>query len=146
MRYRIPRSLLERTFAQFRMCGEGERECQALWISAWHRPQDILDVVHPEHRAHALGFDLDSGWLNAFWLKLAEAGMGIRVQVHTHPDLAFHSPTDDAYPIIHTPGFLSLVIPDFGLGPVDFKKAYLAQIAEDGRWREVPIAAHLEVV
>ncbi|MDB5513884.1 MAG: hypothetical protein JWQ17_642 [Tardiphaga sp.] len=35
----------------------------------------------------------------------------------------FISKTDDDYPIIHKPGFLSLVIPGFGLGPVGFKDA-----------------------
>ena len=146
MRYRIPQALVDRTFAQFRLCGEGERECQALWISAWQCPENILDVVHPRHRAHALGFDVDGAWLNEFWLRLADTAMGIRVQIHTHPDLAFHSPTDDAYPIIHTPGFLSLVIPNFGLGPVGFREAYLAQLGSDGSWREVHANDHLEIV
>lgn len=50
------------------------------------------------------------------------------------------------YPIIHEVGFLSLVIPDFGIGPVGFENAYLAEIASDGRWKRVPIAARLEIV
>jgi hypothetical protein len=71
--------------------------------------------------------------------------MGIRVQVHTHPYEAFHSPTDDAFPILHKAGFLSLVIPNFAQGPVGFRDAYLTQILPDGSWKEQPIAAHLVV-
>lgn len=69
--------------------------------------------------------------------------MGIRVQVHTHPEEAFHSETDDAFPIIHKPGFLSLVIPNFGLGPTGFENAYLTEIQPDGRWQEVAIPSRL---
>jgi hypothetical protein len=86
---------------------------------------------------------LDDTWLNEFWLELGATGMGIRVQVHTHPGAAFHSRTDDEFPIIHTPGFLSLVIPNFGLGPIGFHEAYLAEIQPGGHWRKVAIASRL---
>lgn len=110
------------------------------------RLQDICAVVHPRHRANGGGFEIDSAWISEFWLELARTGRGIRVQVHTHPFDAFHSAIDDSYPIIHSTSFLSLVIPDYGLGPVGFERAYLAEIDARGRWQEVPIASRLEVV
>lgn len=146
MRYRISKDLLAQTFAHFRECGVGRRECQVVWVSAWERPDVIRRVVHPRHRAHGGGFELDSAWVNEFWLELARTGEGIRIQVHTHPFAAFHSDIDDAYPIIHSTGFLSLVIPNFALGPVGFEGAYLTEIQPDGTWREVPITEHLEVI
>jgi hypothetical protein len=105
----------------------------------------IARVAHPRHAAHVGGFVLDNRWLDDFWLELADTGMGIRVQVHTHPGEAFHSRTDDAYPIIHTPGFLSLVIPKFGLGPVGFDEAFLTEIQPDGSWLEVPISSRFSL-
>ena len=145
MRYRISADLLAQTFSLFRTCGMGRRECQVVWTSAWANPELICEVVHPRHRAHAGGFEIDSGWINEFWLELARGGRGIRLQVHTHPYEAFHSAIDDAYPIIHSTGFLSLVIPRFAMGSVGFEDAYLTEIQADGAWREVPIEAHLEV-
>jgi hypothetical protein len=145
-RYRLPASLFAETFDHFRQCGCGRRECQVVWISPWASPDTITDVVHPRHDAQMGGFVLRDDWLNAFWLQLAEQQKGVRVQVHTHPNEAFHSPIDDAFPIIHSSGFLSLVIPDFGLGQLGFGGAYLAQIQPDGRWREVPIDQHLVVI
>lgn len=138
--FHLPRDILRRTFEHFRACGEGRRECQALWLSPWASPATITEVVHPEHEAHIGGFVLDDRWLNDFWLRLARDSLGIRIQVHTHPGEAFHSPTDDAYPIIHTPGFLSLVVPRFALGPIGFERAFLTEIQDDGRWREIAIA------
>lgn len=142
-RYRLENGVLEETFRHFRACGRGHSECQALWLSSWSQPDLITKVVHPKHDAHFGGFVLDDAWLSAFWLELGESNMGIRVQVHTHPGESFHSPTDDEFPIIHSIGFLSLVIPNFGLGPIGFEDAYLTKIQPDGRWQEVEIASHL---
>jgi hypothetical protein len=144
--YRLPHSVLDQTFATFRTCGRGQHECQVLWTSSWQSCESISKVYHPAHRAHMGGFDVDSAWLTKFWLELAAAGDGARVQIHTHPGEAFHSSTDDEYPMIHTPGFLSLVIPNFGLGRVGFEDAYLAEIMPDGRWRGVEIGDRLKVV
>src|SRR5579863_5892449 len=143
MTYRLKREMLEETFGHFRACGCGRRECQVLWLASRAAPQDVVRVVHPRHRAHAGGFVLDDQWLSDLWIELAQHNMSIRIQVHTHPGEAFHSPTDDEFPIIHRPGFLSLVIPNFGLGPVGFADAYLTEIQVDGRWQEVSTRSRL---
>jgi hypothetical protein len=146
MRYRVSADLLAQTFSVFRTCGAGRRECQVVWTSPWASPEIIREVVHPRHRAHSGGFEIDSAWINEFWLELARSEQGIRIQVHTHPRAAFHSAIDDAYPIIHSAGFLSLVIPRFALGSLGFDGAYLTEIQPDGTWREVSIASRLEVI
>lgn len=145
MRYLVSPSVLKETFERFRGCGRGDHECQVLWTGPWNNAGQITEVVHPVHSAHSGGFELESEWLTRFLLQIATRGQGVRVQVHTHPGEAFHSLVDDLYPIVHVPGFLSLVIPNFALGPVGFESAYLAEIQNDGRWREVPIAEHLVV-
>jgi hypothetical protein len=145
-RYRVPGAVLGETFAELRNCGRGRQECQVLWTSPWDDIEDINRVVHPKHRARGDGFELDGAWLTEFWKELAATHSGIRVQIHTHPGRAFHSATDDGWPIIHTAGFLSLVIPGFASGPVAFTDAYLAELREDGGWEEVPVSERLEVV
>ena len=71
-------------------------------------------------------------------------GINLAVSKYSkHPAEAFHSPTDDAFPMIHTVGFLSLVIPNFALGPIGFQDAFLTEIQADGHWREVPIGERL---
>lgn len=141
--HRVPRHIVERTFEHFRQCGAGRHECQVLWLSPWDTPDRISEAVHPAHKAHAGGFVLDDQWLSEFWLRLARENIGIRVQVHTHPREAFHSHTDDAFPVIHTTGFLSLVIPNYALGPIGFEDAYLAEIQDDGLWRQVYVEDRL---
>ena len=136
---------LEETFGHFRRCGIGRRECQVLWIGRWTDPLLVTEVIHPRHAAYGDGFELAAEWLHAFWLDLAGRECGVRVQVHTHPRAAFHSPTDDRWPIVHVAGFLSLVIPDFGKGPVGLDGAYLAEIQQDGRWSSVLPHSRLKI-
>lgn len=142
----LPRHVLDETFDRLRSCGGGRRECQALWVGPWSDPERVTRVVHLKHSASAVGFTLEDSWLTSFWKSLADAGEGVRVQVHTHPGAAYHSATDDAFPILAVPGFLSLVIPRFALGPTGFDSAFLARLDDDGRWREVPIKDHLELI
>lgn len=146
MRYQLSRALLTQTFHELRACGGGRRECQVVWLSPWNAPGVITEVVHTSHTASAAGFTVDESSLTLLWKRLADTQAGVRVQVHTHPGGAFHSHTDDSWPIIHTSGFLSLVIPNFGLGEIGFRGAHLAEIRADGRWHTVDIGDHLEVV
>ena len=141
--YRLPRRIVDETFATFRSCGAGERECQLYWGSPWGNPAGLTHLIHPKHKSTFHGLTLDSAWISTFWLDLADRDLGVRVQVHTHPGEAFHSLTDDAFPLIHEAGFLSLVIPDFAMGPIGFQNAYLTEIQPDGRWHQVPIGERL---
>ena len=134
---RISHEELRETFEILRGCGEGRRECQVLWAGPWDTPHKVTRVIHPNHRAHGAGFQLDDRWITSFWIDLARERMGIRAQVHTHPGRAFHSPTDDDYPIIRTEGFLSLVIPRFAQGAVTLNDSFLTEVQSDGEWKQV---------
>jgi hypothetical protein len=46
-------------------------------------------------------------------------GLTLAGQVHSHPTDAYHSSTDDAYPLMTLAGGLSAVVPDFGDGGRD---------------------------
>ena len=137
--YHLPRRMIDRTFATLRGCGAGKRECQLYWASQWDNPSKLTDLIHPLHSSSRFGLSLNDVWISALWLELADKGLGVRVQVHTHPGDAFHSATDDAFPLIHEAGFLSLVLPDFALGPIGFERAFLTEIQADGSWKQVPI-------
>jgi hypothetical protein len=145
-RFEINQSLLEDTFQKFKDCGAGRQECQVLWLSPWASPQVITRVVHSHHSGHADGFQVNDEWLNAFLFELADTGHGVRVQVHTHPRQAFHSETDDTFPIIHTTEFLSLVVPNFGTGVPSLDGCFLAEISATGAWVAVEPESRLTIV
>ena len=141
----VSNKIMELTFDILRECGEGQRECQVVWIGPWSAPQVVTSVVHPVHQAYGDGFELSDSWISRFFTYLSETKQGIRVQVHTHPGRAFHSATDDGWPIVSTPGFQSLVIPRFAQGDVGFEGAYLAELDAEGAWRELPCLSRILV-
>lgn len=145
-RFVVRQALLDETFQHFRDCGAGRSECQVLWLSPWDAPGVITRIVHSRHRSHAGGFQVDDLWLNAFWLDLARTRHGVRVQVHTHPSEAFHSETDDAFPVVHKTGFLSLVIPDHGSRAPSLDGSFLAEISATGAWTAVVPRSRLTIV
>jgi hypothetical protein len=70
---------------------------------------------------------------------VAQRGELIFAQMHSHPDEAFHSPIDDARPISHRPGFMSIVVPDFGFVRLtDLSECKVFEYQGHGRWRELP--------
>ncbi|MGH2361695.1 MAG: hypothetical protein ACRDGM_14280 [bacterium] len=135
----IATQLLEETYQRLRSCGQRRRECHLYWIASWQNPSRIVRTAHPVHTATAVSVEIDMAWMNAFFLELADRSECIRVQVHSHPGGAFHSGTDDRWPAIHLPGFLSLVIPDFATGEPDLSGAFLAAYDALGAWNEVPL-------
>ncbi len=132
----VGEGLLEETFAHLRRCGAGRRECVCYMSGPIAEPAVLDRVLHPIHASSARHYEVDPGWLHRTAFVLAREGREIRLQVHTHGRVAYHSTLDDAFPIVAVPGLLSLVIPDFASGPVGLARTYLARLEVDGGWSE----------
>lgn len=141
----LKKGVLEQAFEHLRRCGAGRCECVVYLTGPVGDPALVDGVVHPRHAAGPGGYDLDSDAIAELWSDLAAQARSIRVQVHTHPGAAYHSSRDDALALVHTPGFLSLVIPNFALGGIGFDGAFLAERTSDGRWVGVSPAERLAV-
>jgi proteasome lid subunit RPN8/RPN11 len=137
--------VLERSFQHLRLCGAARRECIVFLAGPLSEPDRVDEVLHPEHTASAAGYEVDPAWISELWLDLARRRQTIRVQVHTHPGAAYHSSTDNDFALVHTPGYMSLVIPDFARGTVSLKGSYLTARAADGSWHELDPHAEIEV-
>jgi len=142
----LEKGVLEQAFEHLRRCGGGRCECVVYLTGPVEDPALIDAVVHPRHTAGPGGYDLDSNAIAELWRDLVASGRSIRVQVHTHPGAAYHSARDNALALVHTPGFLSLVIPNFALDNVGFGGAFLAERTDDGLWVGVPPGERLAVI
>lgn len=136
---RIRRELLEETFEHFRRCGRGRHECVAYWLGPRDADGQVTEVVHPRHSATATSYEVQGSWVNELWQRLAEDGLGLLAQVHTHPGSAFHSSRDDDMAALQTAGFVSLVIPGFGHGAISLDGAHVALRERDGEWAAVEV-------
>lgn len=126
-------------------CGKGRCECVAYWTGPVSDDGAVDGWTHPVHHRSAFGYQIDDNWLTRFWFQLGADSRAIRAQAHTHPGSAFHSETDDRWPVVSQPGFLSIVVPNFAVGPIDLNTMWVGVLMADGSWKHVPTASVLEV-
>jgi uncharacterized protein DUF2604 len=137
---RLSQGIVPATFHILRECGHGECECAVFWTGP--SQEELVDgFEHPIHKRSPFGYDVDSNWLTEFWKRLAASGRSVKVQVHTHPGHAFHSATDDEWPIVSQAGFVSIVIPNFAVGEPSLDRAWIGRLQADGKWRRLTSAA-----
>lgn len=142
---RIAAGVIEGSFETFRVCGAGHDECVVYWSGPLDDPGLADRMHHPRHIAGPFGYDVDGAWLTEFFPSLTADRRKVRIQVHTHPGSTFHSSRDDGMALIYVPGFLSLVIPNFGLGEPSLDDSYLAVLDESGRWQEIDPRKELDI-
>lgn len=130
---RLAPDIVQRTFSTLRECGLGECECAVYWIGP-SESKLVNGVEHPVHRRSPFGYEINDRWLTDFWKRLAVSKHSVKAQVHTHPGEAFHSATDDNWPMVSQEGFLSIVIPDFATGEVSLKNVWIGRLGGDGSW------------
>lgn len=134
MALRLREGLLAEAFSVLRKHGDGREECVLYLTGPRSQPMVVDELLHPIHIARPGYYEIDAGWLTTTWIQLARRDREIRVQVHTHGQTAFHSRIDDEFPIVQTEGFLSLVIPNFAMGGIGLRGAFLAELQYGGRW------------
>lgn len=114
----VPAGIVRDTDDKLRAVGRSRSECFVLWSGI--RDQDTFHVRTghlPRQTAYRLPDGLcvrvEGDELHRLNVWLFEHSEELAVQVHSHPTDAYHSDTDDTYPIVTVRGGLSLVVPDF---------------------------------
>lgn len=117
--WRVPQTLITETEAALREAGSAGHELFVLWSG--RVKGNAFEVYHvhvPDQVMYRSEFGLsvrvDGPALHGLNVWLFEHGEQLGAQIHTHPDQAYHSRTDDAYPIVTTIGSLSIVLAAFG--------------------------------
>lgn len=140
-RFVVADEIIATTDSALREAGREGFECFVLWTGVRSGDEFIVRTTHvPEQTA----YKLDSGMcvrvdgealfrLNRWQY---EHGETLGVQVHSHPERAYHSETDDTYPIVTALGGLSLVVPSFARAGLRGLGVAAYRLAADG-WDEV---------
>ncbi len=133
---------IEMTLLPLHDAGRSEKESVVLWLGRADEDKIIVAEVYvPGQESESDYFRIPRESISALMRYLREKGLMVAAQVHTHPNLAFHSPADDRWAIVRHAGALSLVLPSFGLRTtaVSFQKdAAVFRLSEDNKWRKVP--------
>lgn len=139
-------ALLTAAFGVLRACGRGREECVVYWTGPVMSPHVVDGQDHPDHRRSPAEYEINDTWLTRYWFRLARERRAIRAQIHTHPGRAFHSATDDQFPVVSQPGFISIVIPNFAMGEVSLEDVWVGRLEQDGRWRAVTVESAIEII
>ena len=151
-RFRIEASAIRETVEAIRSAGQDGYESFVLWSGTRYDDTFTVAKVHiPEQTSYKLDAGLcvriDGSELHRLNVWLYEAQQVIGVQVHSHPTDAYHSDTDDTYPIATLEGSLSIVLPFFGRDGWESSDIAVYRLEQD-EWVELtgPLSDQIEVV
>ncbi|APZ18602.1 Mov34/MPN/PAD-1 family protein [Burkholderia pseudomallei] len=144
-RFLVPRDLADETDRLLREAGRSGVERFVLWSGTMAQATFQVRTLHmPRQTAfkgpEGLSVRIDGPELHRLNVWLYEHEERLAVQVHSHPTEAFHSDTDDRYPMVTTRGGLSLVVPDFARRGVRGIGTALYRLDENG-WYEIDAAS-----
>lgn len=140
MTFAIARESIDATAEALREAGQEGYERFVLWSGVVASREFAVQCVHvPRQRSYktceGLVVRVDGPELHRLNVWLYEHGQRFGVQVHAHPTDAFHSRTDDDYPIVCEEGALSVVVPNFCRDDViSHGTAYFR--LHDGTWQQ----------
>lgn len=146
-------SVISATVAVLAEAGHAGHEAFVLWGAVRSGPTSmhictaLRPAQHPRVTDEGLLVTVPGESLFAVNKCLYERGETLTGQVHSHPGQAFHSDTDDAYPLVTLRGALSAVVPDFARGGTAalFDWAWY-RLGEVGEWVHVDPRTLIEVV
>jgi hypothetical protein len=140
-KYLIPHAVVHETELFFRSLPSSE--AIAYWTGVFNGGEaEIRSYIFPQmlsgHYEETYGHvDLKTAF--AVGRLVHQRREFLMIQLHTHPIEAFHSLTDDRYPISHRVGFISIVVPFYGQLPLNDQRKWEAfEYRGTGKWRHMP--------
>ena len=111
--HRVPISVVEETEKFLRHAGAQGYEGAVLWIARQlSEAFEVQRVIIPRQTASRWHFDVPLDERIRIAISLRENEL-VLLQVHSHPEEAFHSPTDDSKAMVDRQWALSIVVPHF---------------------------------
>lgn len=122
--------------------GQFNAEGFALWAGKSHGSTfRVYQTYVPKQTAiraeHGVCVTVEADELHRLNRWLYKEGYELISQIHSHPAEAYHSDTDDTYPIVATVGAFSIVIPNFASSPFLWETCAVFRLFENGRWTEL---------
>lgn len=140
-RFRVPSSIVATTEDSLRKAGQEGYEMFVLWSGSANGKDFEFRTAHaPRQTAYrtreGLSVRVGGAALHRLNRWLFANDQVLAAQVHAHPSEAYHSETDDTYPIVTARGGLSLVAAYFAGEGLMADSSALFRLDQDG-WTEV---------
>lgn len=135
----VPRSAVEEAIAHLREVGASGYEGFSLWAGKvqgqlFRVEQNIVPIQYGQRSPDGVCVRVGPEELHRVNVWLYQNGMVLIAQLHSHPTEAYHSDTDDAFPIATTVGSFSIVVPNYARGPFCFKKCAIYRLMPRRGW------------
>lgn len=135
----VPSSLADYANQHLRRVGLQGYEGFALWAgkqegSLFTVTECIIPVQSGMRYEDGVCVRVDGDELFRINVHLYRSGLQLIAQLHSHPTDAYHSETDDTFPIATTAGALSLVIPDFAARPFELSRCAVYRLIPSLGW------------
>lgn len=136
-RFVVPGSIVKETEETLRVAGGRGYEAFVLWSGLQGDQIFNVRTVHvPKQDSYRLSDGLcvrvNGDELHRLNVWLYQTGEVLAVQIHAHPDDAYHSDTDDTFPIVSTLGGLSIVAAKFCRGGLFDSSTAIYRLFGDG--------------
>jgi proteasome lid subunit RPN8/RPN11 len=138
----IPPKCIQKAYELLRYAGENRVEGVALFAGFEKNNEFyVSQTIIPKQTSYRLELGLlyavDGDELHRINVWLYENNLSIIAQIHSHPNEAYHSETDDSYPIVATKGGISIVVPRFAIDPIDIKNWAVYRLSSENCWVEL---------
>lgn len=152
--FTIPRPLLKATVDVLAQAGRRGQEAFVVWGGLVRQGgvevafRSGLVPAQQAHQTHdGLLVTVEGSALFAVNRTLYSKGEILAAQVHSHPTDAYHSDTDDCFPLVTLTGALSVVVPDFGVAGLDDIRAWAwYRLTGAAQWDELTRADRVTIV
>lgn len=141
-RVQLPRSCAQAAINWLYKAGTRQVEGVALFAGTRDGNTFIIKrTIIPEQEAGdiegGLIYVVDGKELHRISLELFDSGLQLFAQIHSHPGMAYHSETDDAYPIVTVVGGISIVVPNFARGGVNIAEWAVYKLLPETGWTDL---------
>lgn len=141
--FRVPRKVIADTTEALQNAGSEGYELFVLWSGTRERSTFTVRTTHvPEQTSYrtenGLLVKVTGDALHKLNVWLYQNGESLAAQVHAHPTDAFHSDTDDTFPIVTALGGLSIVAADFARHGLLTRESAAYRLTADG-WVHIPL-------
>ena len=148
----IPMGVLSETIEFLQQVGERGFEGFVLWAGERVDPGTFrfLSCLVPRQSAmvteRGLLVTVDGEALFEVNKVVHERNQILAAQVHSHPTAAYHSETDDTYPLVTLVGALSIVLPDFARrAPEDIESWAWYRLSGRAKWEPATKTTEVEI-
>lgn len=147
----VPRTVLDDGQQFLRAAGVAGKEGMVLWAGKKNGATfSVTLLVIPQQRgirtSDGVCVIIDAPELQRLNLELYRSGLQLIAQVHSHPQAAYHSETDDEFAIARIIGSLSLVVPNFAIRPFSLSDCAVYRLSATGVWEDISGAPAIRMI